>query len=59
MQNNLELKVTANTRIAKFSEGQDPETSEPFEVVEEVHVFTGDEAKQLLESLGGENSGSN
>ena len=59
MQNNLELKITAATRIAKFAEGQNPDTDEPFEVVEKEVVFTGEEAKKLLEELGGANNGSN
>ncbi len=59
MQSNLELKITAKTRIAKFNEGQNPETDEPFEVVENERVFTGEEAKKLLETLGGANNGSN
>jgi len=59
MQSNLELKITAKTRIAKFNEGQDPDKDEPFEVVEQEVVLTGDKAKQLLETLGGANNGSN
>lgn len=59
MQSNLELKITAKTRIAKFNEDQNPEVDEPFEVVEQEVVLTGEEAKKLLEELGGANNGSN
>lgn len=59
MQSNLELKVTATTRIAKFSEGQNPDTDEPFEVIEKEIVLVGDDAKKFLEELGGANNGSN
>lgn len=59
MQSNLELKITAKTRIAKFNEDQNPEVDEPFEVVEQEVVLTGDKAKKLMEQLGGVENGPN
>lgn len=59
MQSNLELRVVATTRIAKFAEGQNPETDEPFETVEKEIVFTGEEARKILDSIGGTPNGIN
>ena len=59
MQSNLEIKVKAMTRILKFAEGQDPEKDEPVAIEEKEIVLTGEEAKKLLEELGGEDNGTN
>ena len=59
MNSDLSLKITTKVTLAKYNEGQNPETDEPFELIEKEIEFTGDEAKQILDSLGGANDGSN
>lgn len=59
MSKNLEVKITANTKILKYNENQNPSVDEPFEVDEKEIVLKGDEAKQLLNMLGGMKSGAN
>ena len=59
MSKNLEIKITANTKILKYNENQNPLVDEPFEIDEKVIVLKGDEAKQLLNILGGMKNGTN
>ena len=48
----MQLRVTAKRRIAKFAEGANPETDEPYAIEEQEVVLTGDEAKQVLDQMG-------
>lgn len=59
MSEGLEIKITANTKILKYNENQNPLIDEPFEVDEKEIVLRGDEAKQLLNKLGGMKNGTN
>lgn len=59
MSKSLEIKITANTKILKYNENQNPLIDEPFEVDEKEIVLKGDEAKQLLNILGGMKNGAN
>lgn len=59
MSKSLEIKITANTKILKYNESQNPSIDEPFEVDEKEIVLKGDEAKQLLNVLGGIKNGTN
>jgi hypothetical protein len=48
----VKITVTVRNRIYKFHEGQNPETDEPFEIVEKVHALEGEEAERLLREQG-------
>jgi hypothetical protein len=43
-----QIQVTAVSRILKYAEGADPAVDEPYEVVEQSRVYTGQEALDLL-----------
>lgn len=46
------VTITERRRILKYAEGDDPNTAEPFEVVEgEPITYVGDDAKRLLAGL--------
>lgn len=47
------LKVTAKVKLKKYAEGVKPEDGAPFETVEKEVVFMGEEARKLLEQMGG------
>jgi hypothetical protein len=49
---NLQIKVTAKRKILKFAEGSNPETDEPFEVIELEEIYTGDQAIQIADQYG-------
>jgi hypothetical protein len=46
------ISIKAKRRIEKFNEGQNPETDQPFEVIEKEEVFTGEEAEWIMKELG-------
>lgn len=46
------ISIKAKRRIAKFLEGQNPETDQPFEVIEKEEVYTGEEAERIMKELG-------
>jgi len=46
------ISIKAKRRIEKFNEGQNPETDQPFEVIEKEEVFTGEEAERIMRELG-------
>jgi len=45
------IAITAKRRVLKYAEGTNPETGEPFEVVEKVDIIEGEEAERLLKQL--------
>lgn len=48
------ITVTATTRLIKYDVGVDPATGEPFEVIENTKVYTGQEAIDILNQLNKE-----
>lgn len=45
------ISVTATTRLIKYAAGVDPEIGDPFEVIENTQVFTGQAAIDIINQL--------
>jgi hypothetical protein len=59
-QEQASVNVTVSRQIFKYAEGADPAVDDPFEVITENQVLTGQEAIDVINQMKGEDSnGSN
>lgn len=59
MNDKPKISVTESRKIFKYAEGAIPDVDEPFEIIEQAIVHTGDDAIRLLKQMGGNIDGIN